>query len=104
MLGDKSRVDARYCMPLTLRKADLWEAKKMTFKNAEVMIFVEIMLASTMNAVFVAFFALLTSTFQEPCRTPRRGSCSSSPTRGSSNADRVFGNHRVQPTQTACAH
>jgi len=46
MLGDKSRVDARYCMPLTLRKADLWEAKKMTFKNAEVMIFVEIMLAS----------------------------------------------------------
>jgi hypothetical protein len=32
--------------------------------NAEVMIFVEIMLASTMNAVFVACFALLTSTFQ----------------------------------------
>jgi len=28
------------------------------------MIFVEIMLASTMNAVFVAFFALVTSTFQ----------------------------------------
>jgi hypothetical protein len=28
------------------------------------MIFVEIMLASTMTAVFVAFFALLTSTFQ----------------------------------------
>jgi len=34
------------------------------FGNAEVMIFVEIMLASTMNAVFVACFALLTSTFQ----------------------------------------
>ena len=31
--------------------------------NAEVMILVEIMLASTMNAVFVAFFALVTSTF-----------------------------------------
>lgn len=32
--------------------------------NVEVMIFVEIMLASTMNAVFVAFFALLTSAFR----------------------------------------
>ena len=29
--------------------------------NAEVMILVEIMLASTMNAVFVAFFALVIS-------------------------------------------
>ena len=32
--------------------------------NAEVMILVEIMLDSTMNAVFVAFFAMVTSTFQ----------------------------------------
>ena len=32
--------------------------------NAEVMILVEIMLASTMNAFFVAVFALVTSTFQ----------------------------------------
>lgn len=32
--------------------------------NAEVMIFVEIVLAPTMVAVLVAFFALVTSTFQ----------------------------------------
>ena len=36
--------------------------------DAEVMIFVEIMLASTMNVVFIAFFALLTSTFRSRAR------------------------------------
>jgi hypothetical protein len=45
---------------------------------------VEIMFASTMKAVLVAFFALVTSTFQNPSRTARRGSWPSSPTRGSS--------------------
>jgi len=36
------------------------------------MIFVEIMLASTMNAVFVACFALLTSTFQNRANSTQR--------------------------------
>ena len=52
--------------PLTAagRSADVVVSENSVLAGkAEVMILVEIMLASTMNAVFVAFFALVTSTF-----------------------------------------
>src|SRR5437588_5433477 len=72
--------------PLTAagRSADVVVSENSVLAGkAEVMILVEIMLASTMNAVFVAFFARHLH-LSQPCRPSRRDSCPSSPTRGSS--------------------